>query len=395
MATRVIMPAFGTTQSTGVLLKWLKREGESVAKGEPLMEVETDKSTVEVEASTAGVLLARRASEGDTVPVGQIIAFIGAAGEAIDDASWLGAIGAAPTANTGAAKIEAIAPKAAAPVTPSAGRVLASPAARRLAKRNSVAIATIRGSGPGGAVLARDLESPANQPAAGMVTPLNAMRRVIAARMSASKQSAPHFYLSMDVNMNTVIRQRERWKTAGSESVPSINDLIVAACAQSLKAHPLLNSQYRGDQGIERNDAIHIGVAVALDDGLVVPVVRHADRLTLAELAAQTRELIDKAQNKKLTPLDYEGGTFTISNLGMLGVDSFTAIINPPQCAILAVGRVAPRVIAEDDAMAIRPMMTITLSADHRVADGALGARFLQSIKNYLEAGAWDGATGN
>ena len=254
-------------------------------------------------------------------------------------------------------------------------------------------IASIKGSGPGGAVISKDLQSSVSSGAKAIVggaevVALSAMRRIIGARMSASKQNAPHFYLSLDVNMTSVMAQREGWKTAGLSLVPSITDLIILACATALRMNPLMNSQYQ-HQGVQRIDAIHIGFAVALDDGLIVPVVRHADRLTLEELACQTRDLIDKAQNKKLMPVDYEGGTFTISNLGMFGVDSFTAIINPPQCAILAVGRVAPRVVAEGDGMAIRQMMTITLSADHRIADGAAGARFLRSIKVYLEAGEW------
>ncbi len=388
MATRVIMPAFGATQTTGVLLKWFKREGETVAKGEALMEVETDKSTVEVAANATGVLLGRRAAEGDTIPVGQIIALIGAAGEKLDETSWGPNRTEPTTANPSVAMTDSTVHRPVAqPVSASPGHPLASPAARRIARQNSLDIGAIRGSGPGGAVLTRDLQSPGNGSSDGSLMPLNAMRRITGARMSASKQSAPHFYISVDIDMSAVTKLRKAAKERGDEVVPSINDFILQACARALKDFPSMNSSFT-ERGIQQHADINIGIAVALDEGLVVPVIRNADQLDLMELAKQSRELADKAQNKKLSPLDYEGGTFTISNLGMLGVDSFIAIINPPQAAILAAGRVGPRVIAEDDAMAIREMMTITLSADHRVADGAVGARFLQSIKKYLETGS-------
>jgi pyruvate dehydrogenase E2 component (dihydrolipoamide acetyltransferase) len=212
------------------------------------------------------------------------------------------------------------------------------------------------------------------------------MRRIVGARMSQSKQTAPHFYLSMDVDMTAVLSLRNRYKERGDAVIASINDFILHACARALKESPLLNSSF-ADQRIEVHPDINIGMAVALEDGLVVPVIRNADQLSLSELARQTQELAKKAQAKKLFPLDYEGGTFTVSNLGMLGVDHFTAIINPPQCAILAVGRVAPRVVTDGDGIEIRSMMTATLSADHRIVDGAIAARFLQRVKQFLERG--------
>jgi pyruvate dehydrogenase E2 component (dihydrolipoamide acetyltransferase) len=216
------------------------------------------------------------------------------------------------------------------------------------------------------------------------VLPLSPMRRIVGQRMTQSKQSAPHFYISVDIEMTAVNRLRTEWKEQGADSAPSINDIIVHACARALKDFPSLNSTFT-EQGIKLHKDINIGIAVALEEGLVVPVVRNADRLSLSEMAAQSRELIDKAQRKKLFPLDYEGGTFTVSNLGMLGVDSFIAIINPPQCAILAVGRVAQRVVAENDMFSIKPFLTATLSADHRVVDGAIAARFLREVKELLE----------
>jgi pyruvate dehydrogenase E2 component (dihydrolipoamide acetyltransferase) len=214
--------------------------------------------------------------------------------------------------------------------------------------------------------------------------PLSPMRRIVGQRMTQSKQSAPHFYLSMDIDMTRVVKVRTELKERGSDAIPSINDFILLACARALKDFPSMNSSYT-EQGIKVHPDINIGMAVALEEGLVVPVIRNADQLTLTQLAQKSRELADKAQTKKLFPLDYEGGTFTVSNLGMLGVDSFIAIINPPQCAILATGRVAPRVIADKVGMMIRPMMTATLSADHRVVDGAIAARFLQAVKRQLE----------
>jgi pyruvate dehydrogenase E2 component (dihydrolipoamide acetyltransferase) len=221
----------------------------------------------------------------------------------------------------------------------------------------------------------------------GDLLPLTAMRRIVGQRMTQSKQSAPHFYVTMEIDMTSVLALRKRWKERGDDAIPSINDFVLWACAQALKDFPAVNSSY-SDKGIKIHGAINLGMAVALEEGLVVPVIRNADQLTLAELAVQSRELADKAQSKKLFPLDYEGGTFTVSNLGMLGVDSFVAIINPPQCAILAAGRVAPRVVTDGDGIEIKALMTATLSADHRIVDGVIAARFLHAVKRQLEMAA-------
>jgi len=280
--------------------------------------------------------------------------------------------------------------KISAPVT--AGRILASPAAKRIARERGVRLATLRGSGPEGSILVRDiLQAKITEPArpndvsaASEPVPLSTMRRIVGERMLQSKLSAPHFYISMEIDMSAIGKLRREWRQRGNEVIPSINDFILLACAHALKQFPAVNSSY-GGQGIILNKNINLGMAVALEEGLVVPVIRDADQLTLLEVTGRARDLIDKAQKKKLFPLDYEGGTFTVSNLGMLGVDSFVAIINPPQCAILATGRVAPRVVAEEDMLAIKSMMTATLSADHRIIDGAVGARFLQRIKKLLE----------
>ncbi|MET0691800.1 MAG: dihydrolipoamide acetyltransferase family protein [Candidatus Binatia bacterium] len=392
MPAHVIMPALGVAQQTGTLLKWLKAEGQSVSKGEPLMEIETDKATVEIEAPASGVLAHVIAQAGDEVPVGQRIALILAPGESPETE----AKSSEPTPKPNKAKIFAppAAPKttpSAASMTPNRGRVLASPAAKRIAQEKGVNLASLQGSGPEGSVLADDVlrasttelpHRPATPEAEKI--PLTPMRRIVGERMTQSKLSAPHFYISMDIDMSAVGALRGEWKSHSDEMVPSINDFILRACARALKDFPLINSTYT-EQGIKLSSEINIGMAVALDEGLLVPVIRNTDRLSLIELAAQSRQLADKAENKKLFPLDYEGGTFTVSNLGMLGVDSFTAIINPPQAAILAVGRVAPRVIVEEGMFAIKSMMTATLSADHRLVDGAMAARFLQNVKKLLE----------
>lgn len=275
----------------------------------------------------------------------------------------------------------------------SCGRILASPAARRIAREKGVALTSLKGSGPEASILAEDVlgAAPEEPGATGTITadqilPLSPMRRIVGERMAQSKQSAPHFYLNMDIDMSAVNKLRSEARQQSDGNVPSINDFILHACAHALKDFPSLNASFT-EQGIKLHSDINLGMAVALEEGLVVPVIRNADRLSLAALATQSRELAAKAQRKKLIPLDYEGGTFTVSNLGMLGVDSFVAIINPPQCAILAVGRVAPRAVADDGMFAIKSLMTATLSADHRVVDGAIGARFLREVKVRLEKG--------
>jgi pyruvate dehydrogenase E2 component (dihydrolipoamide acetyltransferase) len=417
MPTNVIMPALGVAQQTGTLLKWLKAEGQSVSKGEPLMEIETDKATVEIEAPGSGILTQVVAKPGDEVPVGQTIALLLAPGEGASAAALqeprppiASGAGSDPHPKPlpkgegkseirsdyhplpqGEGRGEGPRVEPGIPTAMVGARVLASPAAKRIAKEKGVDLASLHGSGPEGSILAEDVlrathltPQPSANAVAQEVLPLSPMRRIVGQRMTQSKQSAPHFYISMDIDMTAVNTLRTEWKEESADSAPSINDIIVHACARALKDFPSLNSSFT-EQGIKLHKDINIGIAVALEEGLVVPVVRNADRLSLREMAAQSRELIDKAQKKKLFPLDYEGGTFTVSNLGMLGVDSFIAIINPPQCAILAVGRVAQRVVAENDMFSIKPFLTATLSADHRVVDGAIAARFLREVKELLE----------
>jgi pyruvate dehydrogenase E2 component (dihydrolipoamide acetyltransferase) len=390
LATEVIMPALGMAQETGRLVSWLKAEGEQVTQGEPLMEVETDKATVEIEAPATGILSKVSAAVDDEVPVGQTIAVILAPGETPSEHP-------SPVSTPPRPREVSLQQSPSVPTLPrsEAGRTLASPAAKRIAKEKGIDIADLKGTGAEGVIVAQDVLSAAGTPTArkdtqpGMkeVVPLTAMRRIIAERMTRSKQTAPHFYISMDADMTQVNKKRAEWKEKGEGVIPSINDFILWACAQTLRDEPLLNSAFT-EQGVAHFSDINIGLAVAVSDGLVVPVIRSADRLSIKELAQHSRELSEKAQKKKLVPLDYEGGTFTVSNLGMLGVDSFVAIINPPQAAILAVGQVSPRVVAIGESIAIQSMMTMTLSADHRIVDGVIAARFLQGVKGLLEKSA-------
>jgi pyruvate dehydrogenase E2 component (dihydrolipoamide acetyltransferase) len=416
MATDVIMPALGVAQEKGTLLNWLKAEGQSVTKGEPLMEIETDKATVEIEAPASGILTNVTASVGDEVPVGNRIAVILAPSETASPAALLdphpriesqSESRPEPSTQNSESKPRS---EPNPPISPFAKggskgdfltsetsplartRVLASPAAKRIAKERGIDLSSLKGSGPEGAVLAEDVvrapDAQATAPAGPLkvkeTVQLTPMRRIVGERMTKSKQTAPHFYLSMDADMTEVTRRRRALKEKGGELVPSINDFILSASARALKDFPSLNAAFT-DQRVEIYSDINIGVAVALEEGLVVPVIRNADRLTLRELAKQSHELADKAQKKKLFPLDYEGGTFTVSNLGMFGVDNFIAIINPPQSAILAVGQVRPRVVPYGEGIAVRPIMIMSLSADHRVVDGAIAARFLHQVKRQLE----------
>jgi pyruvate dehydrogenase E2 component (dihydrolipoamide acetyltransferase) len=395
MPTNVIMPALGVAQEKGTLINWLKGEGQTVSKGEPLMEVETDKATVEIEAVASGILANVTAAAGDDVPVGQTIALILAPGETAPEKTAMPAL-APPneTSTSASAQVKAESPiRTSNPMPRVPGsRILASPAAKRIARERGIDLGTINGSGPEGSVLIADVRRAKKKPAlepgtaqrVSRLVPLSPMRRIVGERMALSKQSAPHFYVSMDIDMTAIVGTRNKWKERGDRTLPSINDFILSACALTLKHFPILNARFTPD-GIELLPDINIGMAVALEEGLVVPVIRNADQLSLSDLAQRSRQLSQKAQNKKLLPLDYEGGTFTVSNLGMLGVDCFVAIINPPQCAILAVGRISLRAVADEVGIAVRSVMTATLSADHRIADGAIAARFLADIKRRLE----------
>ena len=391
MATDVIMPALGMAQETGKILRWLKTDGEAVSKGEPLMEIETDKVTVEVEAPADGTL-ALRAAEGDEVGVGKAVAVIVGAGEPVPEPASVDA-DAAPSGD--AQPVAGIEPETV-PTTQSrsARRQLASPKARRLAEEHGVELAEVAGSGPHGAVVAADVEAlggngaiadaPPPSLGAGEELPLGAVWTRMAERMSESWRTVPHFFLLREVEATRLLAWRESLRSrAGYEGVTH-TDLLVKLCAAALREHPRVNASWR-DGKVLASAGVHVGIAVALEDGLVVPVLQNADVLDLQKLAARRKALVEAARSGRLRPEDVSGGTFTISNLGMYGVDAFAAIVNPPQAAILAVGRITDRVIPVAGRPEVRPTLAVCLSFDHRVVDGARGAQFLDTLGGLMD----------
>lgn len=391
MATDVIMPALGMAQETGKILRWLKTDGEAVSKGEPLMEIETDKVTVEVEAPADGTL-ALRAAEGDEVGVGKAVAVIVGAGEPVPEPASVDAA-AAPSADP--QPVADIEPETA-PATQgrSSRRQLASPKARRLAQEHGIELAAVVGSGPHGAVVAADVEALggngaiADAPPPGLDTgeelPLGAVWTRMAERMSESWRTVPHFFLLRQVEATRLLAWRESLRSrAGYEGVTH-TDLLIKLCAAALREHPHVNASWR-DGKVLASAGVHVGIAVALEDGLVVPVVHDADVLDLHELAARRTALVEAARSRRLRPEDVSGGTFTVSNLGMYGVDAFAAIVNAPQAAILAVGRITDRVIPVAGRPEVRPTLAVCLSFDHRVVDGARGAQFLDTLAGLME----------
>jgi pyruvate dehydrogenase E2 component (dihydrolipoyllysine-residue acetyltransferase) len=373
--TEVIMPALGLAQETGKVLRWLKAEGESVAKGEPLLEVETDKVTVEVEAPAEGILGGLRAGEGDDVPVGQAVAFVLAPGESAPEPA---AVSGAPRA-TEAEPAEASAePKPG----PKARRRLASPKARRLAREHGIELDSVTGSGPHGSVLAADLEG-ANGDGATTLEAGPVWQRM-AERVARSWQTVPHFFLLREVDAGGLQAWRETARRRPGCEALTHSDLLIRICAAALREHPRVNATWR-DGSVVAQDEINVGLAVATDEALVVPVIHGADSLDLPALATRRAQLVEAARAGRLAPADVQGGTFTVSNLGMYGVDAFLPVVNAPQAAILAVGRIADRVVAADGAPAVRPVMTLSLSFDHRVVDGARGAQFLDTLAALVE----------
>jgi pyruvate dehydrogenase E2 component (dihydrolipoamide acetyltransferase) len=376
MASDVIMPALGMAQETGKVVRWLKAEGEMVAKGEPLLEVETDKVTVELESPADGILAGISAAEGADVPVGETIAFVLAVGETVPEP-----VAAVPS------EVATVVPRPSrseADVQAPAGgrrRSLASPKARRIAAERGVDLAALAGSGPGGAVVAADLDGSA---AASNGVTVPAIWRLMAERTTQSWQSVPHFYLRREVDASRLQSWRAAARARPGQERASHTDLLVRLVAEALRRHPRVNSSW-SDGAVVRSERINVGIAVAVDDGLVVPVVHDADRLSLADTVARRIELVDAARAGRLRPEDVTGGTFTISNLGMYGVDSFDAIVNAPQAAILAVGRVADRVIPVDGQPAVRPVLQLSVSFDHRVVDGARGAKFVETLASLAE----------
>ncbi|MGI1690532.1 dihydrolipoamide acetyltransferase family protein [Thermoanaerobacter uzonensis] len=400
MVNIVTMPKLGMTMTSGKITKWLKNEGERVAQGEPLLEIETDKVTMEEEASFSGVLLKILAKEGETVQVNQPIAIIGQQGENIEDLLKQSNVVEEQKEPQQKEAVEAKEPILEQQQTLKPTKPRATPVARKIAKENGIDLAQIKGSGPSGRIQRKDVEEylknlqqrkpltqeePKSQPVSYTKTiSLTGMRGIIADKMQKSMNIAPHYYVTMEINMEEVLKLRETLSEKVQNAKISINTFIIKAVALAIKKYPIINSFVDNDQIILK-DQINIGLAVALEEGLIVPVIREADKKGLSEIAYEERQLIEKAREGKLTPDEYSGGSFTISNLGMFDVTRFTAIINQPEVAILAVGKIKDTPIIENGQIGIKPIMEVTLSSDHRVIDGAVAAKFLKRIKEILE----------
>jgi pyruvate dehydrogenase E2 component (dihydrolipoamide acetyltransferase) len=398
MAISVVMPALEMAQETGKLISWLKKEGESVAKGEPLLEIETDKAVMEIESPGDGVLAGVKIQAGAEVPVGRTIAWIVRPGE-VPPADEVAATSGRKTTVVAAPAASVVSPAASASQavtsTQSATQtVKISPKARRLASERGVNLTDVRGSGAGGEILASDILAAAESKAGASSATVDSgspISRLMAERTTQSWTTVPHFFVVREVDAGALndARQKlgpeiEKSQTEKSHGLKLTHtDLLVALVARVLLKHPRMNASWTGE-GVRTNAEINIGLAMAVDDGVVAPVIHNAPKAALGEIAVQRRDLTERARGGKLRPTDIAGGTFTISNLGMFGVDAFTAIIIPPQVAILAVGRIADRVVAvgvgSDARPGIRPMMTLTLSSDHRVVDGARAAEFLRDL---------------
>jgi pyruvate dehydrogenase E2 component (dihydrolipoamide acetyltransferase) len=413
MAEIVYMPKLSDTMTEGVVATWNKNVGDAVKSGEVLAEIETDKATMEFESFYDGVLLHIGVETGNAAPVNSVLAIIGQAGEDIT-----ALLANAPSATVEAPKTETTAPSpaptaaapspapvAAAPApvatsTPIAnntnGRIFASPLAKKMASEKGIDIHSVAGTGESGRIVKRDVDhytpyTPAERSfsaaPAGVESftdePVSQMRKTIARRLAESKFTAPHFYLTMDINMDQAIASRKALNSMDGVKV-SFNDLVVKAVAMALKQNPGVNSSWMGDF-IRRNQHVNIGVAVAVEDGLLVPVIRFADTKGLVQISSEVREFAQKAKDKKLQPSDWEGNTFTISNLGMFGIESFTAIVNPPDSCILAIGGIKEVPVVKNGQVVPGNVMKVTLSCDHRVVDGATGSAFLQTFKTYME----------
>ena len=436
MATKVVMEALSPTMEEGRLVEWKKGEGEPVAVGDVLAEVETDKAVMELVARADGTLLKQVVPAGTTVPVSQLVALIGEPGEAVENGKPAGAQEQAaapvpdrsrptpiPPAPQAAAATEASPPPArpqtapvAAPTAPApGGRVKASPLARRIATERGIDLGGIAGSGPEGRIVLRDLEGapaaaaapapPAARPAAGTAprapvprpavtrptdgaaftdVPLTQLRKTIARRLVQSIGPIPTFYLTTEVDMERVWDAREALKALGEGPKVSFNDIIIKAVATALRQHPGCNAWWQDDR-IRYWHEVHVAMAVAIEDGLITPVIRHADLKSLREISSEAHDLAGRARERRLAPEEYTGGTFSVSNLGMLDIDEFTAVINPPEAGILAVGRIVQKPVAQDGQVAVRRRLRLTMSCDHRVIDGATGAQFLKTLTTMLE----------
>jgi pyruvate dehydrogenase E2 component (dihydrolipoamide acetyltransferase) len=417
MATKVHMEALSPTMEEGRLVKWNKHEGDPVKSGDTLAEVETDKAVMELVARADGQLLKVMVPEGTTVPVGNIVAWIGKPGEKVDGDGAAGAAAAAkpapataaPAAKPAAAPAPSVTraaapPPAAAPAD--ATRVKASPLAKRIAKDAGVDLKLVQGSGPGGRVIKRDVEgapaavAPAAPPAPRTTpdirrtgvpyedVPLSQIRKTIAKRLAASIGPIPHFFLTTEIDMERAAEAREALNKqlgeAGGGGKISFNDIVIKAVALALVQHRACNAWFQEDH-IRYWNEVHIGMAVAIEDGLITPVIRNADMKSLREISAESRELAGRARSRRLKPEEYTGATFSVSNLGMFDIDHFTAVINPPESGIVAIGSIAAQAVAEGDRVVVRRRMRATMSCDHRVIDGATGAAYMRTLKQMLE----------
>lgn len=410
MAEIIRMPRLSDTMEEGNIIGWMMKVGDKVSTGDILAEVETDKATMELESFQDGVLLHIAVQEG-LVPVDGLIAIVGEAGEKIEDI--LAAESAAPAKAeekpapaSPAPSVTPATPVAAAPVVTapqatSDGHLKASPLAKTLAKEAGVTLSHVSGTGDNGRIVKKDVEdyiasgakAPQAAPMAAQISqptdivygdhPVSQMRKVIAKRLGESKFTAPHFYLTIEVDMDNAIAARKSVNELGDSKI-SFNDLVIKACAMALKKHPYVNGSWLGDT-IRLNPQVNIGVAVAVNEGLVVPVVNNADLKSMSYINAEVKELAGKAKAKKLSMAEMQGSTFTISNLGMFGVEEFTAIINPPDACILAVGTIVQKPVVKNNAIVIGNTMKLTLSCDHRIVDGAVGAQFLKTVRTYLQ----------
>jgi pyruvate dehydrogenase E2 component (dihydrolipoamide acetyltransferase) len=385
MATTVIMPKLGLTMTEGTIEKWLKQEGDRVEKGEPLVEIITEKINFQYESPASGILRKILHHEGETVPVTTPIAIIAEEGETV-------------------AEVERVKPEAPMEVPMPAAvqretkeptkRTFISPIARKMAQEKGIDLSSLKGSGPMGRIIKMDVLKAAEKGAAPpmqrppeKLIPLKGIRRIIAKRMTESFQNIPHFYLSLEIDMTSCLTLHEQLREEVERRTKlrlTLTDILVKVTASTLKEHPIINSRIEGDQ-IHLIEEINIGVAIALEDGLIVPVIHHADQKSLTEIAATLRDLTQKAKEGKLSLEDVGGGTFTLSNMGMLGIDKLNAIINPPECSILGVGRTVEKPVFYGGEIKVRPMAWFSLSSDHRIVDGAIAARFLNHTKRLIE----------
>jgi len=438
VAIEVIMPQMGADMTEGTLVRWIKQVGEHVNRGEIIAEIETDKATVELESYESGTVLQHVAGEGDTVPVGDIIALLGAPGEALQGEPARKPPAETPVRRTIDRAVETVtapeplspsvapmpatelppapAPNGAREATPAltpGGRLRVSPVARRIAHEAGVDVSTLKGSGPDGRILRRDVEAAmksrgaaatvpapvaaparaalaprapvAAAPAGGEIQPLSKMRQAIARRMVLSKQQQPHYYLTLDIDMTAALAFREQLNTtATAEQRVSVNDLVVKACALALQRHPKFNAAY-GENGLQFHDSINVDIGIALDEGLIAPAILDCGNKSLGRIAVEAKDLIERAKSGRLRSDEYTDGTFTITNLGAYGVETLIGIINPPQAAILGVGSVMPQPVVREGEVVVRQVMKVALSADHRVSDGVEGARFIKEIQGLLE----------